>query len=78
MPAAPRPLCEQTYALRLLCSAHEAHTLAGELEHVLSGDCVAFQSGASLLSALVQLQAQQQAQRGPVTVSTDHGPAAAG
>ncbi len=90
MPAAPRPLCEQTYALRLLGPTGEASTLAGELEHVLSGDCVAFQSGAGLLAALVKMQAQiqaqkqaqkqaqQQAQRGPLPASADQGRAAEG
>lgn len=86
MPAAPRSRCDQTYALRLLGPAAETQTLAGELEHVLSGDCVAFQSGAGLLAALVQLQAQRQtqlqtqrqAQRDLPPVSADHRPAIEG
>lgn len=94
MPATPRSLCDQTYALRLLGPAAEIQTLTGELEHVLSGDCVAFQSGAGLLAALVQLQtqrqeqrqaqrqeqrqAQRQTQRDLAPVSADHSPAIEG
>ncbi len=37
MPAAAQPLCDRSYALRLLGPAGEANTLAGELEHVLRG-----------------------------------------
>ncbi len=70
MPAAPRPLCERTYALRLRGPVGQDNTLAGELEHVLSGDCVVFHSGAGLLAALAQLQAQ----RDPVPLRAEHGP----
>lgn len=61
MPPAPRPLCNQTYALRLHGPAGDAAGLVGELEHVLSGDCLRFDSGAGLLAALLALQAPREA-----------------
>lgn len=46
--------CDQTYALRL--EGGPGGELAGELEHVLSGDRLRFASGAELQSALRCLQ----------------------
>ncbi|MBT9487360.1 MAG: hypothetical protein IV093_07595 [Rubrivivax sp.] len=72
MPPAPRPLCEQTYALRLRGPTPDTNGLAGELEHVLSGSCQRFESGAGLLAALQALQAQRDA------LTPGRSPAAAG
>ena len=68
-------MCEQTYALRLRGPGGAVENLAGELEHVLSGDCVVFDSGAGLLAALLALQAQRDA---VTAVSSTRSPAAAG
>jgi hypothetical protein len=75
MPPAPRPLCDQTYALRLRGPGSTVENLAGELEHVLSGDCLVFESGAGLLAALLTLQAQRDA---VTAVSSSRSPAEAG
>ena len=72
MSPAPRSLCEQTYALRLRGSASDPTGLAGELEHVLSGSCLRFESGTDLLAALLALRAQRDA------LTPDRNPAAAG
>ncbi|MCP5272639.1 MAG: hypothetical protein H6932_15680 [Burkholderiaceae bacterium] len=64
-----RQPCPQTYALRLVSAP--ANTLAGEIEHVLSGERRRFASGAELLTAL---QGVQQAVAG--TLSTSVEPAA--
>jgi hypothetical protein len=58
MPATPAFLWDQTYALLLYAPQGGAAGLAGRLEHVLSGECVAFESGAGLLAALTALQAK--------------------
>ena len=72
MPPALRPLCDQTYALRLRGPGVTVDELAGELEHVLSGDCLPFDSGPGLLAALLALQAQRDA------LTPARSPAAAG
>jgi len=59
MPATRLPLCDQTFALRLQTPSRDGAAPAGELEHVLSGECRTFDSGAGLLLALHALQAQR-------------------
>lgn len=48
--------CNQSYALRL---APGGQAIAGELEHVLSGERRAFQHGQALLAALAELRQAQ-------------------
>ena len=69
MPATRPSRCDQTYALRLPARRPDDAGLAGELEHVLSGDCRSFDSGADLLSALQALQALQAQRAQPVAVT---------
>jgi len=69
MPATRPSRCDQTYALRLQARRPDDAGLVGELEHVLSGDCRSFNSGADLLSALQALQALQAQRAQPVAVT---------
>lgn len=49
--------CQQTYALRLRApEGGRPAALAGEIEHVLSGERRGFESGEELLAALAALQ----------------------
>lgn len=55
--------CHQTFALRL--KPQPSGDLAGEVEHVLSGERRAFYTGADLLRALRALQRLPPAAGGP-------------
>jgi len=48
----------QMYALRLQASLAEPLAVGGQIEHVLSGRCVSFDSAAALLAGILQLQHQ--------------------
>ena len=48
----------QIYALRLQANPAEPTAVGGQIEHVLSGHCVSFDSAAALLAGILQLQHQ--------------------
>ena len=63
----PRHPCNQTYALRLRAQAADPTRLLGEIEHVVGGECLDFDSAEALLAALARLQAQVLADAGADT-----------
>jgi hypothetical protein len=67
--------CHQTYALRLCADTAQPTAVLGQIEHVLSGECLVFDSAAGLVAALAALQARV-LQAPPLTPG--HNPAAAG
>lgn len=71
MTTALRHPCEQTYALRLRATEADPAAVVGQLEHVLSGECLGFESAAALLESLARLQAR-------VVVTPDRSRAGAG
>jgi hypothetical protein len=60
----------QIYALRLRASPAEPMAVGGQIEHVLSGRCVSFDSAAALLAGILQLQHQALAGTGAAPGST--------
>lgn len=57
MTAIPRHPSEQTYALRLRATETDPAAFVGQIEHVLSGECLPFDSADGLVRSLAQLQA---------------------
>jgi hypothetical protein len=48
----------QIYALRLQANPAEPTAVGGQIEHVISGRCLSFDSAAALLAGILQLQRQ--------------------
>lgn len=63
----------QIYALRLQANPAEPTAVGGQIEHVLSGQCVSFDSAEALLAGILQLQHRALRGQGAAPGSTAPG-----
>ena len=72
MKPSPATSVSRLYAIKLLAAEHPGDNhFVGRIEHVLSGRCREFHSGAALLACLAQDQSPVSCEDDPATTSTE-------